>query len=189
MVGVREGTPLGARREILLQPLHLGGGGPVGDDGVERNDVPVTEIVAVVPLRGIPRRRAEITEVTGGPRRHVIVVSGDRVDPRLMPAPRGSEAVREVGGGSIGVHVVADRDYAAGDVVEQRGGGFVPGRGARRDVPGTHDDDDATANRRGGSRGSARRSERIRDRERDGIYAVRRVAVHRPDPGAGRAVA
>src|SRR5688572_8817246 len=91
----------GARREVGPQPLLLSGAGGHADAAVQRNDVPIAEVVAVVSPAGRTRVGAEVGIVWGGARRVVLVVPRRRTRARLVPAPGRLIAVREVGSGPI----------------------------------------------------------------------------------------
>src|SRR2546428_1199513 len=97
MVPVRHGALRGVGGEIGPEPLLLGAARAHVDVAVERDHVPGPEIVAVVTLSGIARRRAEIAEVAGCARRQVVLVARRGSGARDVPPPRGSVAVGIVG--------------------------------------------------------------------------------------------
>src|SRR6185437_8149993 len=121
-VPVGERAAPAVEREIVTQPLHLGGGGCYVELAVERDDVPIAEVVAVVALCGIACRGTEVTEVPGSRAIAVLVVTGHGAGPRLVPAPRRGVIARVFGGGTHLVGVVAEREDGARDAVEQVGG-------------------------------------------------------------------
>ena len=133
---IGERATLRARGEIGAQPLFLRRARGLRDVAVEGDDVPVAQVVAVVALRGIARRRAEIAEVPRRAGRAVLVVAGDRPGARLVPAPRGVVAVGVIGARPAGIGVVARQEHGAGDRVEQVCGEGVAVAGAVCDVAG-----------------------------------------------------
>src|SRR5205807_2991410 len=75
---------------------------------------------------------------------------------RLLAAPGRVVAVGEVAGRAVGVDVVAGGVNGARDGVEQRRGGFVPGRAAVGDVAGAHEHDPSRWGGRWGRRRGGR---------------------------------
>ena len=74
--------------KVGSEPLLLGGAGSARNDRavevrVQNDDVPGAQVVAVVALRRIARRGAEIGEVRGRIRRVVVMVAGSRPSPAL----------------------------------------------------------------------------------------------------------
>ncbi len=135
----------GMRREVLPQPLLLGRSRVAAADlravAVDHDQVPLAEVVAVVALRGIAGRRAEVVEVAAGVRRAVLVVADDRARARLEAAPGRAVAVGELPGRAVFVGVVAEREDRPVDVLEQvRGLGGGTERLAVGDVAGPDDD-------------------------------------------------
>src|SRR5205807_7340113 len=122
--------------EVALQPRELRGRGTDIDLRIERHHVPGAEVVAVVALPCRPGGAAEIAEIGGSPGGVVVVDPGRGAGARLLAAPGRVVAVGEVAGRAVGVDVVAGGVNGARDGVEQRRGGFVPGRAAVGDVAG-----------------------------------------------------
>src|SRR5829696_7684871 len=93
MVPVGQGAGGGMRGQIGAQPLLLGGAlvtaAHLRAVGVEDHDVPTPQLVAVVALLGIPRRRPEVAEVVGRLRSQVLVVANSGAGAVLVPAPTG----------------------------------------------------------------------------------------------------
>src|SRR5215213_310506 len=85
---------------------------------VEDDDVPRADVVAVPPTARVGRGRAErrelVAEVAHVPGRvgidAVVVVAERRPGSRLRPTPTRVVAIGELGGGSILIRVVAERD-------------------------------------------------------------------------------
>src|SRR5947207_12256596 len=123
-----------ARGEIGAEPLLLCR--PCGgrDAAVQRHDVPVAQVVAVVALAGGPSRRAEIVEVRLGAALLVLDLAGRGAGARLMAAPGRVVALVEPIPGAVVVREVAGSEDGARDPVEQRGGRGVVAVPARRDV-------------------------------------------------------
>ena len=121
MMPVGEGTALRARGEVGLKPLLLSGAGAVRNVGVQDDDVPIAQVVAVIALGGVAGCRTEVAEIAGGAGSVVIVVARCRPGARFVPAPRRAVAVRVVGARAIGVGVVAQGEDGARDRVEQIG--------------------------------------------------------------------
>ena len=133
------------RREIRPEPLLLrgaSGGGDVGADAVEHDDVPGAEVVAVVTLIRVAGRGPEVVEGTGRAGAGVVVVvpergpgSGD------VPPPAGSVATLVGGERATGIGVVADGEHRPRDAVQQCGRGFVVAAGAASDVPRAYENE------------------------------------------------
>src|SRR5207247_9410730 len=83
--------------EVCPQPAYLLGVRPVRDDGVECDDMPFTQFIAVVALAPIACRGTEIVEVRRGTWRLIIVVTRRRTGTRLMSSQRGIVAPCKVG--------------------------------------------------------------------------------------------
>ncbi len=130
--------------EIVLEPLHLRRGGRLRDVAVERDDVPLAQIEAVVPL---PRRAGgggpEVIVVGLRVGLRVVVVAGRRMGPGLVPAPGRRVAIGELAGRPVGVGVVPHgEDRRLRHRVEQLRGLFVARLAgvARGDVARAHQD-------------------------------------------------
>src|SRR5439155_176849 len=104
-VPVGEGAAPGAGRDVLPLPLLLSGLKRYVERYVDGYEEPIDEVVAVVTLRGITGGGAEVAEVSGGPRRRVLVVPGHRVGARLVPSPGGVVAVGVVGRRAVRISV------------------------------------------------------------------------------------
>src|SRR5207244_9774127 len=134
---------LRARGEVGLEPLLLGRAGAVRDVRVQGDDVPIAQVVAVIALRGVAGRRAEVAEIAGGAGRVVIVVARCRPGARFVPTPGRAVAVRVVGARAIGVGVVAQGENGARDGVQQVRGERIRVHRAIGDVAGPDEDDRA----------------------------------------------
>src|SRR5213596_3394060 len=106
----------------------------MGHVAVQGDDVPVAQVVAVVALGGIARRRAEVAEVAGGPGCVVLVVAGYRLGAGFVPAPGRVVAIGVVAARGVGVGVVPGHEHGARDGVEQVRGEGVPVPGAIGDI-------------------------------------------------------
>src|SRR5207247_3147100 len=105
------------------QPLHLRGAGRHIELAVERDDVPISEVIAVVAFGRVPRRGADVAEVPGRARGVVVVVAGDGTGTGQVSAPRRGVPLGVVGGGTHGVGVVAEPDHGPRDTGGQVQGG------------------------------------------------------------------
>src|SRR5205823_4224328 len=89
------------RCEICFEPRLLGradAGRDVGIVAVQHDDVPGTEVVAVVSLGGIAGLPTPVAEVANGGRARVVVaVAGDGVGAGFVPAPTRPVAVLVAG--------------------------------------------------------------------------------------------
>ena len=131
---VRDRALLGAVREIGLEPHLLGRAHVHRDVRVQGDDVPVTDVVAVVAFARCAGGRAEVVEVPGGAGGEVVVVAGDRLGARLEPAPGRIVAVLVVAARAVRIGVVARREHRAGNGVHQVRGEGIPGLGTVRDI-------------------------------------------------------
>src|SRR2546430_17583371 len=95
---VGDGAALGARREVGLEPRLLRRAGANAGLAVQRNDVPVTQVVAVVALPRGPGDRAEVAVVARAPAGVVLVVPRGGAHPRLVAAPCGVHTIRKIPG-------------------------------------------------------------------------------------------
>src|SRR5438034_4711620 len=87
-----EGARGGVRGQIRSQPRLLGavpraGTEHVGAVRVQRDDVPGTDVEAVVPLIGAAPGGAEVGVVAGSVALHILVVARRRVADGLEPPP------------------------------------------------------------------------------------------------------
>jgi hypothetical protein len=102
-------------REVVAQPALLGRAGFAAADvatlGVERDDVPWTEVVAVVDGFRRPGCRSEVGEVALGLFGAVLVVAGHGVGDGQEPAPRAVVARPEPLERAVGVLVVAEGEH------------------------------------------------------------------------------
>ena len=153
----------GVGGQVRLEPQFLRRAGRRGDVAVQHDDVPGAQVVAVVELSRVARRRPEILPIARRTRTEPLHVPGRRPRARLVPAPRGVITVDKIWGAAARAqYVIAEREHGAGDRVENRGRGFVIGAVAPRDVPGAHQDlaryhhggADARRTRAGGARAS-----------------------------------
>ena len=108
-------------RQVGAKPPHLCAAGACIALGVERHNVPPSEVEAVVAAPGRPRSTAEIAEV---PRRVavVFVVPGRGPDARLVTSPRGPEAGPELLERSAVVRRISECEHHSSVGVEQRRG-------------------------------------------------------------------
>src|SRR5689334_9088417 len=118
MVPVGDRAPLRARGEVRSQPRFLSRSRAHADVRVERDNVPVTEIVAVVSHARLPREGPKIAVVPAGPGRVVVVIPGGGAGPCLVTAPRGVVTLRVVRVRAIGVGVVAGGKDGPRNVVQ-----------------------------------------------------------------------
>ncbi len=120
--------------QVVAEPALLGAPGGAADDlavGVEHDDVPVAQVVAVPPERRFPGRGAELAEVPGGLGHAVFVVPECRVGTGLLATPGRVIAPGELRGRSRLIGVVAEGgDGGIGAGVEEGGGGLVAVGGA-----------------------------------------------------------
>src|SRR5690349_17341893 len=102
---VRDGAELSMRSQIGLQPFLLQPCWFTASThrvlAVQRHNVPVTEVEAVVSLAGRTSARAEVVVVRKRARRVVLVVSGRRMHHthNALTSPRLCEAVLELDSG------------------------------------------------------------------------------------------
>ena len=175
MVQVSQCTALGAGREIGSQPLLLQRARCVRHVAVQGDDVPIAEVVAIVALRWIAGRRAEVPEIAGGSGSAVLVVARNRPGPSFLPAPRRSVAVRVVGARTVGVRVVAGDEHRAGDGVEQVRREGIPVQAAVGDISGPNKYGTACGDDLDDRGIRPREALIVRDRGAYGIQAHRRV--------------
>ena len=127
MVEVGRGAGLGVRGQILLQPGQLGAGNGAVGHGVERDEVPIAHVVAVVALAavaggaciqiGLVRAQRvggpvgtaaiEVVEVPLRARSVVVVVAGCRAGEALEPTPTRVIEIVVLDQGAVLVSVVA----------------------------------------------------------------------------------
>ena len=139
VVPVGDGTARRMGGEVGAQPLLLGRARRRGDGraaAVEHDDVPTAEVVAVVTLRRIARRGAEVAEVARRISRLVVPVAGRRARARFLSPPVGVVALLVLGERALVEGVVPGGEHGARDVVEQRGRRLVARAVAAGDVPG-----------------------------------------------------
>src|SRR5256886_17519195 len=91
---------LSARCEVCPQPPYFLGRRPIRDDGVERDDMPFTQFIAVVALAPIACSVTELVEEPGNTRRAIIAVTRRRTGQGLMSSQRGIVAPMAVGCGA-----------------------------------------------------------------------------------------
>ena len=136
IVPVSDDALLGGGGEVGLEPQLLGGAHGHRDVAVQRHDVPAPQVVAVIALRRISRRRTEVAEVSRGARRRVIEVARSRQRARVVASPGGRITVGKIGVRPGGGGIITCRKHGTGDAVEQFGRGLVARLRARGDVAG-----------------------------------------------------
>jgi hypothetical protein len=140
LVPVREHALRARGCEVGLEPRDLVASRLRVLFRIERDDVPVAEIEAVVAETGGPCGAAEVPEVPGRARSVVLVVSGRRARSGLVSSPGRSVALRELFRRAVLVGVVAERQDRSLVCVEERGRRLVTRRVAVGDVArGEHD--------------------------------------------------
>ena len=140
---VGERALLGVCGKVRFEPLLLRRPGGHRDLGVQRDDVPVAEVGAVVAARGVvgrgrelPQLSREVSQVARGPGGGVIEVAGDGVGPRQLASPVRIVAAGVIGRRSGGSGGVAGHDDVPRQGIEERGGRGAVCVGAGRDIPG-----------------------------------------------------
>src|SRR5207247_2250777 len=119
--------------EVGTEPLLLRRAGRRGDVAVEGDDVPRPDGVAVVPLPGVARERAEVRVIRRRGGAVVLVIARRRARARLVTSPGAVVAARVIGRTPVGIRVVARGEHDAGQRVEQRGVVFTAGDNAYPD--------------------------------------------------------
>src|SRR4029453_4459064 len=104
--------------KVLAQPFHLGGQ-TSGQRAIQRDDVPVSEIEAVIAPLIRSSGLTEILEVGTAAAGQEVVVAWRRASARLMTTPGWLVAAAEFAVGPLCVRVIAEREDGACDSVEQ----------------------------------------------------------------------
>ena len=147
---------------------------------VQHDDVPGTQVEAVIALGGIAGDGPIVAEVTGRRRARVVVMLPRHGEgPRLVPSPRRVVAGLVRRGRSLELPA-AGGEHGARDRVEDRGRGVVAGAAAARDVAGAHERDQL---RRGvhRERSGARRAELVGHADANGVRPARSVDMRGGD--------
>src|SRR2546430_13503173 len=119
------------RGEVTLQPCqlrleieHSAEDLRFLEAGIQDDDMPAAEVVAIPSGGLVVRGYAEVMEVSGPVRvaLGVLVVAGGGVCALLELAPGRGIALRVVGHSACGIRVVAEREHGARDGVDDRGG-------------------------------------------------------------------
>src|SRR6266576_2930810 len=122
MMEVRQGAGVRMRGQVVREPSLLCAPGLAGDmtaAGIQRDQVPCGDVVAVIPLRRIAGGGTEIPEVparvlpaVGAAGGVVLVIPDDWVGDRLhgRNAPRGIVGLHESGCSSALVLLIAERE-------------------------------------------------------------------------------
>ena len=183
LVPVGERALLAVQRQVGAQPLHLRARRCDVELAVERDDVPVAQVVAVVALGWIARDSAEVTEVAWRGTVRVLVVTGYGPGTRLVTPPRGVVPLGVVGAGAHRVGVVTEGEHRAGDAVEQVGGEGIARGGAVGDIAGA--DEDRRAGRIGlhGEHIAPGQAEGVGERDAHAVQADAGVDVRSRDRG------
>lgn len=129
---VSKRAPGGVISEILPEPLRLLGSCIATADlralAIQRDNVPLTQIVAVVLLVRIARRGAEVVDVTGRADAVVFMISRCRPRTVFKSSPGGAVAVSEVLIGSAGIGKVTDSEHSSWNFVDELCCGIRAGR-------------------------------------------------------------
>ena len=183
LVPVGERALLAVQRQVGAQPLHLCSRRCDVELAVERDDVPVAQVVAVVALGWIARDSAEVTEVAWRGTVRVLVVTGYGPGTRLVTPPRGVVPLGVVGAGAHRVGVVTEGEHRAGDAVEQVGGEGIALGAAVGDIAGA--DEDRRAGRIGlhGEHVAPGQAEGVGERDAHAVQADGGVDVRSRDRG------
>src|SRR5688572_13355884 len=97
--------------QVGAQPLLLWGSCLTADKRtitIKHDNVPRTEIVAVIALGRVPGGGAEIIEVALGVRRIIFMVPGRGARARQVSTPRGVVAIGILGIRAVGVYRIAE---------------------------------------------------------------------------------
>src|SRR5207302_2233506 len=126
-------------REVGLEPQVLCRAGTEGDEAavrVQHNDVPGSEVEAVVAQAPPPRAVAEVVERAIGRAGVVLVIAQRVVSAGSVTAPGRIVAVLVAGRAAVWERVVPQRQHGAWDRIEDASRELVPVGAAARDVPG-----------------------------------------------------
>src|SRR5450432_310941 len=145
LVPVSESAAVSGTSEILREPLALGRVGVAPSDlvafAVDDDDVPGSEIVAVVALFRVAGGGAKIARIAGSAVAVVFVIADSGPCAILEPPPGGTVTIRELLVGTIRIGEVADGEDGAWNLVDELGGGFSTIElAARGDVTGADED-------------------------------------------------
>jgi hypothetical protein len=142
MVPVGKGAAGGVGGEVGPQPALLLGPRVAAPDllavGVERDQMPASQIGAVPALARRSGSLTEEREVRGRLVGLVVVVAGPRAGAVAVPAPAGGVAALELLGAAPLVGPCLQGKDGAGQAVQQGGGGLVPPAVAVGDVARGH---------------------------------------------------
>ena len=175
VVQVGERAALRALGKIRAQPHLLRRADVHRDVAVQRHDVPVAEVVAVIALAGRASGRAEVIEIAARVRRDIVVIAGHRLGAGLEPAPGRVVAVLVVGARAVRIGVVAHGHHGARNGVHQVRSEGIPVLGTVGDISGA--DQHAGRDDVHGHRVRTRPAAAVRHRDAHAVQAQRRVGM------------
>ena len=167
--------------QIALQPLLLHRAGRDRHElvvVVQHDDVPISQLVAVVALVARADQISVVVERRSRVAGVVLVIPQRRAGAGLVPPPRGVVAVGVISRGTVGIGVVPGREDGTRNRVEDLRGQLVAIGVARRDVAGAdeHDRRSELLDRHG-ERVRARGPGGVGDGDAHRVPAEARVAV------------
>src|SRR6187549_3364454 len=107
-------------REVLAQPFHLCGES-ARQRAIQRDDVPVSQLEAVVAPLLRSSGGTEILEIGTAAVGQVVVIAWRRASASLVAPPGWLVAAAELAGGSPRIRVIAKREDGACNAIEQAG--------------------------------------------------------------------
>jgi len=102
--------------------------------------MPGSQVVGVVALRPVARRRTKVIELTTRAGYMIVMISWNRFRAVFVAAPRWPVTVIELGQRTVRVDVVAYGENGASNVVEEFGSRLVLRAAAIGDVACAHED-------------------------------------------------
>src|SRR5690349_2035605 len=134
------------RGEVGTEPALLGRAGiaaaHVDAFAVEDDDVPGSQLIAVITGSGVASGSAKIVEIGSGGRGVELMIARGRARAGLHASP-GLVVAGEIFFAAVGIGQVTDGDDGAGNLLEEFGGGFRSGKvAAIGDVAGADENGD-----------------------------------------------
>lgn len=148
VMSIGKSAGIGMRGEVVLQPGFFGRPLPAAAQfprpaiGIENDDVPCAEVIAVIPFSRVSGLLAPVTEVAGGGGTVVLMIARGRARARLEASPGRSITFLKFFVSAVLISQIACGEDRTGNLVDELRGGFCARKiSTARNVASPHQDE------------------------------------------------